>query len=486
MSLRVLFATAELTPIAKVGGLADVAGALPPVLATLGVDVRVVLPKYDVIDDATYHSRLVASNIPVTLGAETQYVNIYSTTIPNTNVIVYLIDNEKYLGRNGIYFSKTAFVDSISEVHRFVFFSKAILEIFGGIRWTPDIIHCQDWHVGILPTLLKLKQRSEPSVQSIKTLFTIHNLANQGLWNKAEVLDFLGLKEAELPLPLESGDINLIQQGIRSSDLLNAVSQTYAQEILTPEYGEKLENDIQKRRTVLFGIVNGIDQDRFNPATDPDIAVHYTSETIEKKADNKKALQEKVGLAVNPETLVFGLVSRLTNQKGIELIAEAVPKIVELGAQLIVLGQGATEYETMLQEVQKKYPKHVSVTIGFDASLAQAIYAGSDIFLMPSRFEPCGLGQLIAMRYGTVPIARATGGLKDTVEDYNPASGTGDGFVFSEYSTAALIQSIERATDVYRHNPDAWKSLIRTALAHDSTWTTAAKEYVQLYKKLVQ
>ena len=180
------------------------------------------------------------------------------------------------------------------------------------------------------------------------------------------------------------------------------------------------------------------------------------------------------------------MISRLTNQKGIELIAEAIPKIVELGAQLIILGQGATEYETMLQEAQKKYPKHVSVTIGFDASLAQAIYAGSDIFLMPSRFEPCGLGQLIAMRYGTVPIVRATGGLKDTVEDYNPATGAGDGFVFSEYSTTALIQSIERATDVYRHKPDAWKSLIRTALAHDSTWTTAAKEYVQLYKKLVK
>lgn len=482
---RVLFATAELTPIAKVGGLADVAGALPPILKKHGVDIRVVLPKYGTIDDHSCPSRLVGRCLPIRLGRETQTINVYATTVPGTSVPLYLVENQKYLGENGIYFSRSAFVNSVDEVHRFVFFSRVLLEIFPAVRWTPQLIHCQDWHVGLVPTLLKIQQQEKLEFRQIKTLFTIHNLANQGIWNKDEVLSFLGLAETELPRPLEGADINLIQQGIRSSDLLNTVSKTYAEEILTLEFGEGLEADLQTRRSALFGIVNGIDQARFNPAKDPELAAQYTTETIELKSKNKTKLQEVCVLPVQNDAPVFGLVSRLTDQKGIELIAEAVPAICRQGGQVCLLGQGTQEFESLLINAQKQFPKNVFAKIGFDAGLAQLIYAGSDFFLMPSRFEPCGLGQLIAMRYGTIPIVRATGGLKDTVADYIPATGQGTGFVFGPYTKEALIEAIERALAVFRQGPDQWRRLCCAAMTFDSSWDKAANEYLQLYQKLI-
>ncbi|MDD5342743.1 MAG: glycogen/starch synthase [Patescibacteria group bacterium] len=483
--ISVLFATAELTPLAKVGGLADVAGALPPVLLELGVDVRVVLPKYGTIDENKYPCRLLASDVTVPTGAGPEKVSIFETKIPGTEVIIYLIDNLKYLGQNGIYFDRTAFVESISEVHRFLFFSQALLSIPRALNWYPDIIHCQDWHVGIAPALLKLAGQKEPKLKTIKTLFTIHNLANQGKWKRAEALNFLGIAEKEFPGPGEPADINLIQQGIINSNLINTVSRTYAQEIVTPACGEGLEADLLKRQKDLSGIVNGLDQKRFNPETDPDIAANYSINAIEKKSLNKQALQELCGLPINSEVPVFSLISRLTDQKGIELVAECVPTIVENGGQLVFLGQGAENFEKMASSAQERFPKNVYAKIGFDAVLAQKIYAGSDMFLMPSRFEPCGLSQLIAMRYGTIPIVRATGGLKDTVADYDPKTRSGHGLVFADYSSQALREAIIRALRVFTTNKADWLMLVQRAMSYDSSWITAAREYLNLYQKLI-
>ncbi|MBU0707719.1 glycogen synthase [Patescibacteria group bacterium] len=486
-SIKVLFATAELNPIAKVGGLADVAGALPPILHELGVDIRVVMPKYGIIDENKYPCKKIHSDIDVTIDNNTEKIDIYETKIPDTEVIVYLIDNHKYLGQNGVYFDKTAFVDSIGEVHRFLFFSKAILPIFSSLNWYPDVLHCQDWHVGILPALLNLEETKQPELEKIKTLFTVHNLANQGSWEKSEILDFLGLSDDNIPsLAVNPKDINLIQQGIMNADLINTVSRTYAKEILTPEYGEGLEGDLAKRKDVLFGIVNGIDQKRFNPSTDPDIAANFSLQNIDQKMVNKKDIQKICGLKVDEKIPLLGIITRLTNQKGIELVADSAETIVKAGGQLILLGTGADNYEKMMTELQAKYPENVHAHIAFDAVLAQKIYAGSDVFLMPSRFEPCGLGQLIAMRYGTLPIVRATGGLKDTVPDYNPDDHTGTGFVFDEYTSASFVKSVKRALDVYKNDPDNWNKLVKSALEYDSSWDTAAKEYLELYKKLIK
>ncbi|MDP3964437.1 MAG: glycogen/starch synthase [bacterium] len=483
--ISVAFATAELTPIAKVGGLADVAGALPPVLKELGVDIRVILPKYSVIDDAKYPSKKIAEDILVEVNGRTEKISVFEMAIPNTKVTIYLIDNKDYLGENGIYFAPTAFADSLGEVHRFLFFSQAIVQLFRALDWYPDILHCQDWHVGILPGLLNLAEAEEPRLKKIASLFTIHNLANQGAWKKEDILSFLGLKESNLPsLSADPKNVNLIQQGILNADLINTVSRTYAKEILTPEYGEGLETELQGRRDDLSGIVNGIDQARFDPAKDPDIAVHFNLETIQDKKKNKAALQEACGLPVDGATPVFGIVSRLTDQKGIEHVAASAATIAKRGGQLILLGTGAKNFEEMMTEAQKQFPTSVSAHLKFDAALAQQIYAGSDFFLMPSRFEPCGLGQMIAMRYGTIPIVRATGGLKDTVTDASQSEG--NGFVFEPYTSEALNEAINRAFDLYNDNPEAWLSLIKQAMIYDSSWSTAAEEYVRLYEKLLK
>lgn len=473
LNLKVLFIASELTPIAKIGGLGDVAGALPLALKKLGVDVRVALPKYGIIDDKKYPSKLEVEDIEVKRGKEKNLINIYSTFIPKSNVPLYLIDNQKFFGSQGIYGSKTAFVESVNEMYKFIFLSEAILKIFKPLGWQPDIIHCNDWHTGVMPLLIKI------SSQKIKTLFTIHNLANQGVWNTKEIFNFLGVTGAEHPNLKKrdkKDDFNLMQQGILNADLINAVSPAYAKEILTPEYGCSLEKYLKKRKNDLYGIINGIDTIFFNPETDPEIKSNYSIKNLDKKIENKLALQKELSLTENKNFPLLGIVSRLTYQKGVDLIIKIIPDLVKLSCQLVVLGEGQGSYEKDLLKLAKKYPKNISSQIKFDASLAQKIYAGSDIFLMPSLFEPCGLGQLIAMRYGTIPVVRATGGLKDTVNNKN-------GFIFKKCDESELLKTIKKSLAVYK-KPADWRKLQINGMKQDFSWNKSAQEYIKLYNKL--
>lgn len=480
--LRILFVTSELNPLAKVGGLGDVAGALPRALCELGVDVRVALPKYDVIDTVKYPAERVKSDILVERCGKKETMAVWKTTIPQSDVPVYLIDNPDYIGNGGIYLEKTAFVGSFKEIERFLFFSLATLELFPALGWWPDIIHCQDWHTGIIPTLLAEKAKSDARYKEVKTLYTVHNLANQGKWNAQEINAFLCLpRDASV-----SGEINLMERGIRDATEVSTVSTTYAQEIQTSEYGEGLETLLADANDRLSGIVNGVDQDFFNPETDTHIQKRYTRETVtQAKPINKRALQKAVGLPEN-DAPIFGLVSRLTSQKGVELIASLLPELVQQNAQFVFLGTGEASLEKKLAKEALRFPKNIVAALRFDASLANQIYAGADLFLMPSRFEPCGLGQMIAMRYGTIPIVRRTGGLADTVTPYTgkKTEDAGWGFAFDTFSAQALKTCIKEAMTVYADTP-TWQHLIQNAMAYDSSWTRAAKEYLALYNKIV-
>ena len=471
--MKILFVASECTPIAKVGGLGDVIGALPKALTELGLDVRIAIPKYRIIDENKYHFELIASKIKV----KEEFINIYKGLLPESKVIVYLLENEKYFGENGVYLAKSAFVDSFKEIQRFLFFSQAIPEIFKSLDWQPQIIHCQDWHMAVIPLLLKTKYQ----IPNTKTLLTIHNLANQGKWPAIEILRFLNLKGNEtksLKKIDKEGNLNIFEQGILNADILNTVSKKYSKEIKTKEYGEGLEQDLIKRQECLFGIINGIDYERFNPQTDPDIESNYSLGDILNKTKNKTALQKILKFPVNLGTPLLGIINRLTSQKGVDLVLGIIPELVKSDCQLVVLGVGDDEYEKKLKELSKKYPKNISANIRFDPILAQKIYAGADIFLMPSKFEPCGLGQMIAMRYGTPPIVRKTGGLAETVKNKKT------GFVFVKYNKESLLKSIEEALKFFK-DKYGWKKMQKNAMSQDFSWEKSAKEYLKLYEKLV-
>jgi starch synthase len=478
--VKVLFVASECTPIAKVGGLGDVIGSLPKALKDLGVDVRICLPKYAIIDFKKYKFELINRDIKV----KDEKVKIYQGFLPESEprslgdkVPVYLLENEKYFGENGVYFEKSAFVSSLKEIERFLFFSQAILEIFSALNWQPDIIHCHDWHTAIVPLLLKTKTwKLEP-----KILLTIHNLANQGEWKVAEIFDFLDLKDSEIEsLKIrngEDGNFNIFQQGILNSDLLNTVSPNYAKEILTKEYGEGLENSLLQRKKELFGILNGIDYTFFNPETDPDLKKNYSKKNLEGKIENKLELQKVLNFKKDPRIPLFSFIGRLTPQKGIDLIIKIIPELVKMDCQFVFLGVGMENYEKKLLELSQRYPQNISAQIKFDPVLAQKIYGGADIFSMPSRFEPCGLGQMIAMRYGTIPIARQTGGLTDTIENKKT------GFLFKEYKAEAFLETIKTALNLYQ-DKKAWQKLVKEAMKKDFSWKKSAREYLKLYQVL--
>ena len=470
--MKILFVASECTPIAKVGGLGDVIGSLPKALKELGVDVRIFLPKYQIIDFRKHKFELFAKTIVV----RGEKINIYQGLLPESEVPVYLLGNKKYFSENGVYFEKSAFVGSLKEIERFLFFSQAILKIFPVIDWFPDIIHCHDWHTAIVPLLLKTESRKLKD----KTLLTIHNLANQGKWDGKDILDFLDLKGDEiegLKIKDKDGSFNILQQGILNADLINTVSPTYAKEILTKEYGEGLEESLTKRKKELFGILNGIDYTFFNPEIDPNLKINYSQKDLERKIENKIHLQEILNLSKNPQIPLFGFIGRLTPQKGIDLIIKIIPELVKINCQLVVLGVGVSDYEKKLLELSQKYPRNISVQIKFDPILAQKIYAGADIFLMPSKFEPCGLGQMIAMRYGTIPIGRETGGLANTIEDGKT------GFLFKKYDAQSFSETINKIIRLYQ-DKNGWKKLMKKAMRKDFSWQKSAKEYSKLYQIL--
>lgn len=479
-STKVLFAAAELTPLAKVGGLADVIGALPKALILQGIDVKVVIPKYGIINLETIKHRIIASDMVVPFWGKEERVSVIETSLPGSAVTLWMIDHERYLGRDGVYPTP----DVVSETTRFSFFSRAVMSMFETVDWWPDILHCHDWHVSMMPVLAKALAQKDDRYAKMRSIVTIHNLALQGIQRAEELCAQIGLSPDECPslTQRDPSGINLIHlaQGIVAADKLNTVSPNYAKEILTPEYGAGLQDTLKMRAKDLIGIVNGIDDHRFDPSRDPDIQHHYSAADTSNKAENKKVLQGMCNLPVDPRIPVFGIVSRLTDQKGLDLVEDAAEQLLSKRIQLVILGTGNKDIEAVLQRRAQRQPDKMYVRIGFDAGFAQKIYAGSDLFLMPSKFEPCGLGQMIAMRYGTVPVVRATGGLVDTVADLG-SDGQGDGIVFTAYTGESLLRAVDRAIELYQR-PEVWHTVVERIMKKDFSWQASSAAYIKLYQ----
>jgi starch synthase len=465
--LKVLMVAAEASPFAKVGGLGDVVGSLPVALEKIGVETRVVLPLYGCINKKKYGLKKIYSNFEIPSDKHLVKVNVWETMLPGSSVKVYFIDAPKYFSEKDIYIHG-------DNSERFLFFSLATLYTLPIMEFRPDIIHIHDSHPALIPDIIKTSRINH--LKDIKTLFTIHNFRYQG---KADpiVLSTGNLRKdslKSLTVDASDGDINFMVQGLLNSDLINTVSKTYAEEITTSFYGAGLERLLRKRKEDLSGILNGIDTEMFNPESDERIKANYSVSDVEKKVKNKIFLQKKLGLPVKADVALCGMVTRLAWQKGIELFTEHFAK---LGCQFVFLGTGDLKYENKLKDLAKKYPDTISVNTTFSVELAQQIYAGSDIFLMPSRYEPCGLGQIIAMRYGTIPVARATGGLKDTV--------TPDvGFTFEKISRDDFYATIKKALNVYYKEPLVWRGMMVAAMKKDFSWDKSAGEYVELYRQL--
>lgn len=469
---RVLFAAAEVTPIAKVGGLADVVGALPIALRRLGFDVRIVLPRYEQIDPARLGC-VERGDVTVTVSEGRFPVKVWEGALPQTDVPVFFLENDAFLSRGPIYFEQSAAEGSFVEFRRFLFYDLAVAAFLQTSPWQPDILHCHDWQTGLLPALTAGRY---PSV------FTIHNLAMQGKWAAKDILTFLVLDDASRPawsFRDRNGDLNLLGTAIISADRVNTVSPSYAEEILTPALGGGLEELLTQHRQKLSGILNGIDTDRFDPAHDPAI-VSYDAQHLERKRENRLRLLKRFQLT--GEGPVFGFVGRLTEQKGSELIVASREFFTRNGASLVMLGKGLKAFEAEAEQLAKQLAGRAGVVIGFDATLAQQIYAGSDFFLMPSYFEPCGLGQLIALRYGTIPVVRATGGLRDTVKDIQGDGGTG--ITFDDYAPAGLAAGLHRALTLYRDTV-AFRAVQQRAMAQDFSWNQSAQRYANLYRELL-
>ncbi len=476
--MKVLFVAAEGVPFSKTGGLADVIGALPKELKKAGVDVRVVLPKYGDTPLEFVQEMELVYRFSVHVGWRNQYCGVLR--LEHEGVIFYFLDNESHFKRPGTY----GFFD---DGERFSFFNRAILECLPALNFQPDLIHCHDWHAGMIPVMLT-QYRNQAFYSSIKTVFTIHNLQYQGVFSKSLLGDMLGIGWEHFNVDgVEYHDqISFMKGGLNYSNALTTVSPTYAEEIQTPFYGADLEGVLARRQSFLTGIINGIDEEEWDPQTDPHLVRNYTWRSLKRKAENKVALQEQLGLAQEPEMPLMGMVSRLARQKGLDLVAHILEEILQLNLQLVVLGTGDAEYEQMFRHFANKYPERVSATIDFKNDLAHQIYAGSDLFLMPSLFEPCGLGQLIAMRYGSLPIVRETGGLKDTVHSYNEETGEGNGFSFKDYNAHDLLHTITRAIGLYEEGEDGpWSTIVSKAMRSDFSWKQSAQKYKELYEKVL-
>jgi len=476
--LRVLFLSAEVVPFAKTGGLADVAGSLPKALKKLGVDVRVGMPRYGRVDPEKFGLSTVLEPFPVPMDDHTIEASIRQTTIGD-DVVVYMVENAELYDREGIYMYH-------DDAERFILFCRALLEGMKRLDWQPHVIHCHDWHTAIVPNWMKTIYKDDPFYKETATLYTIHNLAYQGIFGY-RVLEVAGLDEfgfiVHPDLPDLDNVVDMMGRGIYFADIINTVSETYAQEILTPEYGEHLDPLLRDRRDRLFGVLNGIDPEVHNPATDPYISAHYDMHDLSGRAECKRALQEEAGLTQDPHIPLIGAISRLTDQKGFDLIAQVMDPLMQyLRFQFVLLGTGDQRYHDLFTQIHQRYPDRMAVFLTFNAPLAQKIYAGTDMFLMPSRFEPCGLGQLIAMRYGSIPIVRSTGGLADTVQDFDPETGGGNGFAFQPYEAMALLATIVRAVENYKYR-ETWHRLMLKVMAADYSWDASAHRYVDLYRR---
>ena len=476
--LRVLILAAEIVPFAKIGGLADVVGALPKSLQALGHDVRLAMPRYGQIDPQRFNLGTVLDSADVNMKSFREKVTVRQGSIGDA-IPVYMIDAPRYFDRENIY----GYTD---DGERFILFCRAALEAMRALDWSPDIIHSHDWHTGIVPNWMHTIYREDPFFADSATVYTIHNLAYQGIFG-LRILEIAGVAENGFLYPQIAELANVVDimaRGILFADAVTTVSERYAQEILTPAFGEKLDHLLRSRRDRLFGILNGIDYQEMNPATDRYITTQFDAHSLEKRAENKRALQERAHLPVHPDIPLLAMISRLTDQKGFDLLAQIAQPLLAQGVQFVILGIGDQHYHQMFQNLAARYPEQVAVFLTFNTELAQWIYAGSDMFLMPSRFEPCGLGQLIAMRYGSVPIVHSVGGLADTVQEYDPHNGQGNGFAFTNYDPWELFAAIVRALELFRFT-DIWRTLQQRGMAADHSWQASTMRYVEVYRNAI-
>ena len=472
--MKILFAAAEALPFIKVGGLGDVAGALPKALVQKGHDVRVVLPLYSSMKPAMREKCKYLKYFYFLHGWRNCYCGIFEAEVDG--VTYYLIDNEYYFKRKAPY-------GEFDDGERFAFFSRAVLEILPQVGFFPDIIHANDWHTAAVPIYLDSQYRGREGYEYIKTVFSIHNIEFQGKYGLDTLTNVFALAPDWVSVVEHDGCLNLMKGAIERANAVNTVSESYANEILDPYFSFGLDSILRPRRYKLSGIVNGIDMDTFNPATDPAIAVNYSLETREDKVKNKLALQKELGLPEDPDIPMIGMVGRLTSQKGIDLMYPVMEELMKQNVQLVVLGTGYPEIEDFMRFCDAAYHDKMRAMITFSASMAQKIYAGADMFLMPSKSEPCGLAQLISMRYGTMPIVHAVGGLKDTVIPFNPETGIGNGVNFQSYNAWDMYNAIERALGLWE-NPDTRDQIMVNGMSGDYSWDVSADKYLHLYQSI--
>ena len=476
--MNILYVSSEAAPFVKTGGLGDVAGSLPSALCGLGCDARVIMPLYRCIPQQYKDKMTYINHIYIDMAWRKQYCGVFSLDVDGT--IFYFVDNEYYFNGDKPY-------DYIHlDVEKFIFFSKAVLSLLPTIGFRPDVINCNDWQSAAIPVFLDTFL-DNPFYRGIKTVMTIHNLKFQGRWNLEKVKDVMGISDyyfTEDKLEYYK-DANLLKGGLVYANRISTVSESYANEITGEEYGEGLDGLLSARRGDLTGIVNGISYTDWNSETDKFIYENFSKKDVkEKKKKNKAALQKELNIPVDENKFTVGIVSRLTDQKGFDLVAGALERLCEGGMQLIILGTGDENYENLFRHYAWKYPDKVSSNIYFSNELSHKIYAACDAFLMPSRFEPCGLSQLISMRYGTLPIVRETGGLKDTVNPYNKYTGEGNGFSFTSYNVEDMLYVINYAMDVYYNSPDEWDKIVQNAMSSDFSWDISAKKYLDMYSEI--
>jgi len=478
--MKVLYVTAECWPFIKTGGLGDVAYALPKALKKEGVDVRVIMPKYSNIPTYLKDKFKPVAEFSVKVGWRNQYCGIESMELDG--VTFYFIDNEFYFKRS----DQPSIYGHGDDPERFAFFTNAVLAAIEKLNFYPDVMNLNDWHTGMIPLILKENYGHLRKYKNIKTVYTIHNLQYQGIFNKEILgnifdLSYDHFNNGDIEF---YGNVNFMKAGIVFADEVTTVSKTYAKEIQTEFYGEGLDGLLKANAYKLEGILNGIDYDLNNPATDNTIFVNFDVNCIEKKLENKKKLQEILGLEVNPDIPLVGIVSRLTSQKGLDLINYMMPEIMSENLQMVVLGTGEHQYQSMFNYYNSNFSDKLSARITFDTAFAQQIYAACDIFLMPSLYEPCGIGQMLAMRYGSIPIVRETGGLKDTVMPYNKFTGEGNGFSFANYNAHEMFFTLQKAIKLYQ-DKNIWNNLIINAMNTDNSWKKSAQDYIRIFKSLI-
>lgn len=473
----VLFVASEAAPFIRTGGLGDVAGALPKALKTCGFDVRVVLPLYSDIPEHMRKELKFVSYTYVPLAWRNQYCGIYEGEA--NGITYYFIDNEYYFKRGGLY-------GHYDDGERFAFFCKAALELLMQIDFHPGVIHCNDWQTALVPVFLDSFYRANPIYTNIKTVYSIHNIQFQGQYDKCVIGDILGVPADKSSL-LEYADCcNYMKGGIESANVVTTVSPTYAQEIMDSYYAYGLESILRERAYKIRGIINGIDVEDYNPATDKSIFAQYSLSDMSGKEVNKESMCRLINIQYVPTRPMLAMITRLTSQKGLDLLMSVAEELLAADVQLVIIGMGDWKYETRLKDLEHRYGNKLRVIINFSKDLADKLYAAADIFLMPSKFEPCGLSQMIAMRYGTVPVVRETGGLKDTVPPFDPTTGEGVGYTFKTFNAQDMLGAIWRAVDAYYNDKQNWAKAVHNCMRKDFSWTTSARRYAEIYRSLVR